>query len=193
MLKHGSQSPAPSTWPTLGHLILAAGTAIVLISAPISIEPGSLTLTWQAAHGKSDGGNGGGNGASEHDNGNHGGAGNGQVNGRGHGKYYQDLDQLVDDLRGGHAFGHERHDERFEQARQRYDQARGHADKGERGLNEDDLQVAHRFSADETQALIEHGWRARARQDGFANHGERVRTMVELAKRLGYGAKVGAL
>jgi hypothetical protein len=27
---------------------------------------------------------------------------------------------------------------------------------------------------------------------GFKNHGERTRTMVELAKRLGYGASVGA-
>jgi hypothetical protein len=34
---------------------------------------------------------------------------------------------------------------------------------------------------------------AKARSDGgFKNHGERTRTMVELAKRLGYGAHVGA-
>ena len=33
----------------------------------------------------------------------------------------------------------------------------------------------------------------KARSDGgFKNHGERTRTMVELAKRLGYGARVGA-
>jgi hypothetical protein len=43
-------------WPMLGHLLLAAGTAIALISAPISFEPGSLAVTWQAAHGKNDGG-----------------------------------------------------------------------------------------------------------------------------------------
>jgi hypothetical protein len=30
------------------------------------------------------------------------------------------------------------------------------------------------------------------RDGGFKNHGERTRTMVELAKRLGYGARVGA-
>ena len=53
--------------------------------------------------------------------------------------------------------------------------------------------MAHRFSAAETKALIERGWRAPTLADGFKNHGERVQTMVELAKRLGYGAKVGAL
>jgi len=209
MLMRGSQSPSPmpSTCPSLAHLILAAGTAIVLISAPISIEPGSLEVTWQVAHGKSDGGNGGGsggsngggngggNGAAGHDNGNRGGVNghNGQGGGRGQGQEYQDLDQALDALRGGHASGRERHDERFEQARQRYEQARSHAGQGTHELSQDDRQVAHRFSAAETQTLIEHGWRARAQDDGFQSHGERVRTMVELARRLGYGAKVGAL
>lgn len=63
MLKRASQPPARSIWPTLGHLILAAGTAIALISAPISLEPGSLAVTWQAAHGKNS------DGASSHDQG----------------------------------------------------------------------------------------------------------------------------
>jgi hypothetical protein len=52
MFKRISRGPARSVWPTLGHLILAAGTAIALISAPISFAPGSLAVTWQAAHGK---------------------------------------------------------------------------------------------------------------------------------------------
>ena len=56
MFKRISRGPARSIWPTLGHLILAAGLAIALISAPISFEPGSLAVTWQAAHGKNDGG-----------------------------------------------------------------------------------------------------------------------------------------
>jgi hypothetical protein len=56
MFKRSSRGPARSVWPTLGHLILAAGTAIALISAPISFAPGSLAVTWQAAHGNSDGG-----------------------------------------------------------------------------------------------------------------------------------------
>jgi hypothetical protein len=38
------------------------------------------------------------------------------------------------------------------------------------------------------------GWKGPAASTGgFRNHGERVRTMVELSKRLGYGARVGAL
>ena len=51
MFKRISQDPARSNWPTLGHLILAAATAIALISAPITFEPDSLAVTWQAAHG----------------------------------------------------------------------------------------------------------------------------------------------
>ena len=103
------------------------------------------------------------------------------------------IDQLVDDLRSGKAFGRERQDERIKQAEQRYDRARSHAEPGGRGADQDAREVAHRFSAAETKALIERGWRAPAVADGFKNHGERVQTMVELAKRLGYGAKVGAL
>ena len=37
--------------PTLGHLILVLTTVLVLTALPISIEPRSLTVTWQAAHG----------------------------------------------------------------------------------------------------------------------------------------------
>ena len=37
--------------PTLGHLILVLATVIALTALPISIEPESLTVTWQAAHG----------------------------------------------------------------------------------------------------------------------------------------------
>jgi hypothetical protein len=38
------------------------------------------------------------------------------------------------------------------------------------------------------------GWKGPAASTGgFRNHGERVRTMVELSKQLGYGARIGAL
>jgi hypothetical protein len=37
--------------PTLGHLILVLVTVIALTALPISIEPASLAVTWQAAHG----------------------------------------------------------------------------------------------------------------------------------------------
>jgi hypothetical protein len=52
MFTRGWRPSAQSTWPTVGRLILAAGLAIALISAPISVEPGSLDLTWQSAHGE---------------------------------------------------------------------------------------------------------------------------------------------
>jgi hypothetical protein len=37
--------------PKLRHLILVVTAVIVLTALPISIEPHSLALTWQAAHG----------------------------------------------------------------------------------------------------------------------------------------------
>lgn len=37
--------------PTLGHLLLVLATVIALTALPISIEPQSLAVTWQAAHG----------------------------------------------------------------------------------------------------------------------------------------------
>jgi len=40
-----------SNRPTLGHLILVLATVIALTALPISIEPESLAVTWQAAHG----------------------------------------------------------------------------------------------------------------------------------------------
>ena len=52
---------------------------------------------------------------------------------------------------------------------------------------------AYGLAPDETQALIERGWKGPKTQDGFKNHGQRTRTMVELAKRLGYSPRVGAM
>ncbi|MEZ5862236.1 MAG: hypothetical protein R3D25_02570 [Geminicoccaceae bacterium] len=51
------------------------------------------------------------------------------------------------------------------------------------------------LDADLADALVRSGWHGSGRSvpDGFRNHGDRVRTMVELAKTLGYGAHVGAL
>jgi hypothetical protein len=191
MRKHGSQPASPSNRPTPGPLILAAGTALALIAAPVTLSPNSLALTWQVAAAKGDGGGqgGGGNGGGGGNSGSHGnGHGNGHDGAKdpGHGR--------PDDVGGGWAYGRDRQDERIEQARQRYDAALGHADAAGHGLKGDDQRVAHRFSADETHQLIEHSWRARQVADaGFKNHGQRVRTMIELAKRLGYDAKVGAL
>ena len=112
---------------------------------------------------------------------------------------YHDLNELVDSVRSGRAVGLERRDERIDQARGRYGAALGKAHQvrpaGYGNSARDEIgPAAHRFSPEETKALMERGWKGpSARSDGFRNHGERVRTMVELSKRLGYGAHVGAL
>jgi len=54
--RHGSHAVSTrasdrSHRPTLGHLILVLTAVLVLTALPISIEPRSLTVTWQAAHG----------------------------------------------------------------------------------------------------------------------------------------------
>ena len=120
---------------------------------------------------------------------------------RGHagGNGYHDLNEFVDSVRSGKAVGLERRDERIDQARSRYGAALGKANQvrqaGYGNSARDEVgRAAHRFSPEETEALIERGWKGPAvRSTGFRNHGERVRTMVELSKRLGYGAHVGAL
>lgn len=116
-------------------------------------------------------------------------------NGGGHGRSgeaeYDSLGAWVGDARGGKAFGHERRDEHVEQAKERCQAAVGKA-RGRQNLDSNH-EVAHRFSPKETKELIERGWRARTSDAGYRNHGQRVRTMVELAKRLGYGARVGAM
>jgi hypothetical protein len=106
---------------------------------------------------------------------------------------------LADGIPGGtgRAFGLERRDG-LEQARARYghalDHRRGRGHTGAIGLERGPWPLAHRLSPQETRRLIEHGWRpGREPGPGFRNHGERVRTMVELSKRLGHGAQVGAL
>ncbi len=47
----------------------------------------------------------------------------------------------------------------------------------------------------QTQALLQQGWgpKPQIEGDGFDNHGERISTMVHLAKELGYSASVGAM
>jgi hypothetical protein len=112
---------------------------------------------------------------------------------------YHDLNEFVDGVRSGKAVGLEHRDERVDQARGRYGAALGKANRDKNagyGLNSNDKigPAAHRFSPEETRALMERGWKGpAARTAGFRSHGERVRTMVELSKRLGYGARVGAL
>jgi len=112
---------------------------------------------------------------------------------------YHDLNEFVDSVRSGKALGLDRRDGRIDQARGRYGAALGKAHQARQagygpGAHDQIGPAAHRFSPEETKALMERGWKGpAARTAGFRNHGERVRTMVELSKRLGYGAHVGAL
>jgi hypothetical protein len=56
-----------------------------------------------------------------------------------------------------------------------------------------DRGAAARLAPEETQKLIERGWKGPKTQTGFKNHGQCTRTMVELAKRLGYSPRIGAM
>ena len=186
----------------------AVGLVALVASAPVTVTSDLSAITWQTAlaekGGNGGGGSGGGNGGNA-GGGNQGQGGNGNAHGHdkndrnGHGgrgksdAEYDSFDQLVDSVRNGKSLGHARRDEHVEKAKERYQQAasrgRGHQTAGV----DEEGEVAHAFSPKETKELIERGWRARAFDDGYRNHGQRVRTMVELAKRLGYGARVGAL
>jgi hypothetical protein len=194
-------------------ILLAGSAALTLIAVPAgpSLDDGQLGLTWQAALAKNDGG-GQGNGGG-HNGGNGGGRGNGsgQAHGRGHGQgsgagpdteSYDTMDEFMGKVGKGHAFGRGRDDARMDEAKGRYRDAlespgrtRTQVPAGFTKQHGPDLGrgVAYGLAPDETQALIERGWKGPKTQDGFKNHGQRTHTMVELAKQLGYGARVGAM
>ena len=196
--------------------ILLLGTmATALVAAPIKVETGPLDLVWQTALAKK-GGNGGGRGSERGERGgrDHGDRGNGHGHGNkdrgaaghkhaggdhGRGRGYHDFGEFVDHLRSGKAFGIERRDERVAKAKDRYRDAFGRRGNphgrpsNDSAFDDDARRAAHRFAPDVTKELIERGWRGRQPLDGFKNHGHRVRTMVESAKRLGHDGRVGAL
>jgi hypothetical protein len=193
------------------RILLAGSAALTLIAVPagLSLDDGKLGLAWQAALAKNDGGgqgNGGGNGGGR--GGDH---GSGQAHGRGHGqgggvgadtKTYDSVDELMGKVGNGHAFGRGGHDARMDEAKGRYRDAleppgrtRTQVPAGFTKQHGPDLDrgVAYGLARDETQALIERGWKGPKTQDGFKNHGQRTRTMVKIAKQLGYSARVGAM
>jgi hypothetical protein len=202
----------------LENLLLASAVALVLSALPATMSAQGPNLHWQTAlaRGGAGGGGAGGGGAGGHGQGGGPGAhGRDKASeargkhgpdrlgpdGRGHaggGQGYHDVNEFLDTVRSGKAFGFERRDERVAAARERYQAALGKAVRGKHAGHDlssgEPGPVAHHFSPAESKALIERGWKGpSARNDGFRNHGERVRTMVELSKRLGYGAHVGAL
>ena len=213
MISFGAES---SPRPRHSRLLLTSALALVLSAVPVSISTDTPVPDWQSALAQGNGGgNGGGHGGGGQGGG-HGPGGNGGGHGRGvadqarakHGPQhpgsngqgpagaggYQDVTEFMDSVRSGRAFGLERRDERVAAAQERYQAALG--DRGRHaGLDRDRIGAfAHQFAPEETSALIGRGWKGpAARAAGFRSHGERVRTMVELSKRLGYGARIGAL
>jgi hypothetical protein len=189
----------------LDRALLTSAVALALIAFPVGMSADGPYLDWQTALAKNDNGNGGGHGGGKGNG--HGKNGRGVGHGldddayvvgrgRGHGRAGtaggpHDLNEFLDGVRNGKAFGLERRDERIVEAKGRYREALG---KPGQGVGHAEARaVAHGFSFEETTTLIERGWKSPARAAGFRNHGERTRTMVELAKQLGYGARVGAL
>ena len=201
--------------PRLKRLLLAGTVALALSALPVSMSAQGLTPHWQSAFARGGDGSGGG-GAGGHGPGGASGAHGRDAAKEARGQHgpnrletggpgqaadapgYHDVDEFLDTVRSGKAFGLERRDERVAAARERYEAALDKTARGSHaahGFSPEAVgPVAHRFSPEESRALIERGWKGpSARNDGFRNHGERVRTMVELAKELGYGARVGAL
>jgi hypothetical protein len=148
----------------LTKLLLLGGVATALIAVPAAIDGSHPGIAWQSALAKNDGGQGGGGG-----NGGGNGKGQGSEHGRGGGPGKGNG--------AGHGYGHRS------------------------GPNSPDTATYGSFgelmgkvrNGKSPKTRDEHMTKAHGRSDGgFKNHGERTRTMVELAKRLGYGARVGA-
>jgi hypothetical protein len=204
MIRLASSTGVPAH-PRLDRLLLTSALALVLISLPATVSTNGPVLDWQTALAKSDhanGGNAGGNGKGRGRGGR--GVGHGLddedvLYRRGHGQDKvggpadpHDFQEFFDGVRSGKAFGLEKRDERIAAARGRYQEALG-KHQGDSGPDEE-TNVACGFSVEETTTLIERGWQGPKTGDGnFRNHGERVRTMVELAKQLDLDARVGAM
>lgn len=184
--------------------LFPSAIALALIAMPVSLASPSSDLVWKDAFAKKGGGGKGGNG------GGRGGGGNGNdkgsdrgsdKGGRGGGssdKSNKGGGNNADRSRGGSESAAGRADRNIAKAKDRYHEAIKGKAKAQTAVrpasfDREARDVSHRFSRAETQALIDKGWRAQQPLDGFKNQGQRVRTMVELAKRLGYSASVGAL
>jgi hypothetical protein len=179
----------------LRESVSMVAVAAVLVSIPVTIGSDLTGPTWKTALAEK-GGKGGGNQGGNQGTGGRGHAYGHDKNGGGHGHGNAEYDSFgawLDGVHTGMAYGHDRRDEHVEKAKERYQEAVS-KDRGPRtGDIDKNREVAHSFSPQKTKDLIERGWRARTIDAGYRNHGQRVRTMVELAKRLGYGARVGAM
>jgi hypothetical protein len=79
-------------------------------------------------------------------------------------------------------------------ARSRYEQASGRKGPHRADADRVEVEIVVELTPAQTGALMRQGWARREPLDsGWRNHGERVRTMVAIAKALGHPASVGAL
>jgi hypothetical protein len=182
----------------IATLLLAAG----LVALPVRVRPPEDWGLGGPAWGRPDGGDRGNGGKSESGGGpDHAGkperdsvaddGGPGRGKGRGpsggtlepSGSGYG-LGRLVDRLAGQDRGG----------ARARYERALEGKRPQPAGIDDAELEVAVELTPAQTTALLRQGWARHARLDeSWRNHGERVRTMVAIAKALGHPASVGAL
>ena len=142
------------------------GCAAVLIAAPVMFDAGHPGLQVESAVAKDKGGGDRGGGR---------GVGKGEGRGRPDGSDRSRGSSAETDARGPGR-----------------DRARGRSTEHGAGRALGDAEPAARLDADETRALIAGGWSTPA-AGTFRNHGQRVSTMVALARELGYPASVGAL
>jgi hypothetical protein len=146
-------------------MLLLGGIATALTAAPAAIDDRHCGIGWQTALAKDGGGKGGGGGnGGGHGNGHGGDHGRGGGQGNAHGQK--------------HAYGHSRGNIPDTATYDSWDEFVGKLGKGHAS--------GRKARDDQTTEAKSRG------APGFKNHGERTRTMVEIAKRLGYGAHVGA-
>lgn len=190
------------------RLLRLAATALIcvgLASAPMAIDMTTLELSSKAAFAKKGGEKGGGNGRGGGDRGgrDRGDRGNQSERSKdnsggqnGHSSDNRSLSEVFDDFRSGKAFGAASKDHKIGRAKERYNKEIVPDRQRQDGNLSNDpsaLRAAHEFTPRQTKDLIGRGWKSDQPLEGFANHGDRVRTMVALAKALGYGARVGAM
>ena len=162
--------------------------AIALIAAPLDFTPPDWQLSTSAANAKGGGGGGGGGGKgggndNGHDNGN--GKSNANSSGKGGGKD-NGKSASAKGGKGGKGLSKAKNE-----TQKRYAKALG---LGVDGAGVKPGKSIHTFSAKEVKGLLGHKWKAAKFDDpNFKNHGQRVSTMVKIAKALGYGAWVGAM
>ncbi|MCH9051895.1 MAG: hypothetical protein IIA72_12550 [Proteobacteria bacterium] len=160
--------------------------AIALIAAPLDFTPPDWQLSKSAAQAKGGGGGGGGGGKGGSDNGRGHDKGNdtssAKPGGKGAGK---------DNGKSANAKDNKGLSKAKNETQKRYAKALG---LGVDGAGVKPGKSVHTFSHKQVKGLLGHKWKTAHFVDlNFDNHGERVSTMVAIAKALGYGAWVGAM